>query len=65
MLIDEMNTTMRRVNFLIATQGPRIEGTLENFRKISTDVRDLSEGLKRSPSDLILSSPPRESELLK
>ncbi len=65
MLIDAMNTTVRRVNFLIATQGPRIEGTLENFRKISNDVKDLSEGLKRSPSDLILSSPPRESELLK
>ncbi len=64
-LVDELNTTMRRVNLLITTQAPRIEGTLENFRKISSDVKDLSEGLKRSPSDLLLSSPPRESELLK
>jgi len=64
-LVDELNTTMRRVNLLIATQAPRIEGTLENFRKISSDVKDLSEGLKRSPSDLLLSAPPRESELLR
>jgi len=60
-----LNTTMRRVNLLIATQAPRIEGTLENFRKISVDVKDLGENLKRNPSDLLLSSPPRESELLK
>ncbi len=65
LLVDELNTTMRRVNLLIATQAPRIEGTLENFRKISVDVKDLGENLKRNPSDLLLSSPPRESELLK
>ncbi len=64
-VVDELNTTLRRVNFLIATQAPRIEGTLENFRKISSDVKDLSENLKRSPSDLLLSAPPRESELLR
>jgi len=64
-MVDELNTTLRRVNLLIATQAPRIESTLENFKKISSDVKDLSESLKRSPSDLLLSAPPRESELLK
>lgn len=64
-LVDELNTTVRRVNLLIATQAPRIESTLENLRKISNDVRELSENLKRSPSDLLLSSPPRKSELQK
>jgi phospholipid/cholesterol/gamma-HCH transport system substrate-binding protein len=64
-LVDELNTTVRRVNLLVATQAPRIESTLENFRKISNDVRELSENLKRSPSDLLLSSPPRKSELQK
>ncbi len=65
MMVDELNTTLRRVNLLIVTQAPRIEGTLENFRKISSDVKDLSESLKRTPSDLLLTAPPRESELLK
>ncbi len=64
-MIDELNTTLRRVNLLIATQAPRLEGALENFWKISSDMKDLSEDLKRSPSDLLLSAPPRESELLK
>lgn len=64
-MVDELNTTLGRINLLIATQAPRIEGTLANFRKISSDVKDLSENLKRNPSDLLLSTPPRESELLK
>jgi phospholipid/cholesterol/gamma-HCH transport system substrate-binding protein/paraquat-inducible protein B len=64
-VVDQLNTTLRRVNLLLATQAPRIEDTLENFRKISADLKDLSENLKRTPSDLLLSAPPRESELLK
>jgi len=64
-VVDQLNTTLRRVSLLIATQAPRIEGTLENFRKISADLKDLSENLKRTPSDLLLSAPPRESELLR
>jgi methyl-accepting chemotaxis protein len=65
MVVDELNTTIRRVSLLIATQAPRIESTLENFQKVSSDVRDLSENLKRTPSDLLLSSPPQKSELVK
>ncbi len=64
-LVDELNTTVRRVNLLIATQAPRIESTLENLRKISSNVQELSGNLKRNPSDLLLSSPPRKSELQK
>lgn len=65
MVVDELNTTLRRVNFLIATQAPRVESTLENLRKISSDVKDVSGNLKRNPSDILLSAPPRESELVK
>jgi hypothetical protein len=65
MVVDELNTTVRRVNLLIATQAPHIESTLENLQKISSDLRELSENLKRNPSDLLLSSPPRKSELMK
>lgn len=63
--VDQLNTTLRRVNLLILTQAPRIESTLENFRKISDDVENLTENLKRNPSDLVFSSPPSESELVK
>ena len=63
--VDQLNTALRRVNLLLATQAPRLEGTLENFRKISADLKDLSADLKRTPSDLLFSAPPRKSELLK
>jgi phospholipid/cholesterol/gamma-HCH transport system substrate-binding protein/paraquat-inducible protein B len=65
MVVDELNTTLRRLSLLIATQAPRIESALENFRKVSSDVSELSADLKRTPSDLLLSSPPRKSELVK
>jgi phospholipid/cholesterol/gamma-HCH transport system substrate-binding protein len=65
MVVDQLNTTLRRLDLLVATQTPRIEGTLENFRKISSDLKELSESLKRTPSDLLFSAPPRKSELMK
>jgi len=63
--VDQLNTVLRRLNAVIVTQTPRLESTLENFRKISADMKDLSANLKRTPSDLLFSRPPRESELLK
>lgn len=58
LMVDQLNTTLRRISLLVATQAPRIEGALENFRKISSDLKDLSENLKRTPSDLLFSAPP-------
>jgi hypothetical protein len=65
MAVDELNTALRRVDLLVATQAPRLESILENFRKFSSDMRELGENLKRNPSDLLLSSPPRQSEVRK
>ncbi len=65
MMIDQLNTTLHRLDLLVATQTPRLEGTFENFQKISSDLKTLSENLKRTPSDLLFSAPPRKSELMK
>jgi phospholipid/cholesterol/gamma-HCH transport system substrate-binding protein len=65
MLLDQLSTTLRRVDLLVTTQTPRLEATLENFRKTSADLKELSESLKRTPSDLLFSAPPRKSELVK
>jgi ABC-type transporter Mla subunit MlaD len=65
MAVDELNTALRRVNLLVATQAPRLEGILENLRTFSSDMKELSEKLKRNPSDLLFSSPPRQTELRK
>ncbi len=65
MILDQLSTTLRRVDLLITTQAPRLEGILENFRKVSADLTELSANLKRTPSDLLFSAPPRKSELMK
>lgn len=65
MILEQLNTTLRRVDLLVATQAPRLEGTLENLRKTSGDLKELSESLKRTPSDLLFSAPPRKSELVR
>ncbi len=65
LILDQLNTTLRRVDLLLATQTPRLEGIIANFAKISSDLKELSESLKRTPSDLLFSAPPRKSELVK
>lgn len=65
MAVDELNTALSRANLLVATQAPRLESILENLRKFSSDMKELSENLKRNPSELLFSSPPRQSELRK
>ena len=65
LILDQLNTTLRRVDSLVATQMPQLEGIIENFAKISGDLKELSANLKRTPSDLLFSSPPRKSELVK
>jgi paraquat-inducible protein B len=65
MAVDELNTALRRANLLVATQAPRLESILENFRQMSSDLKELSGKLKQNPSDLLFSSPPRPTELRK
>jgi phospholipid/cholesterol/gamma-HCH transport system substrate-binding protein/paraquat-inducible protein B len=65
MILDQLSATLRRVDLLITTQAPRLEGILENFRKVSADLTELSANLKRTPSDLLFSAPPRKSEVMK
>lgn len=65
LILDQLNTTLRRVDLLVATQTPQLQGMIDNFARISADLKELSANLKRTPSDLLFSSPPRKSELVK
>jgi ABC-type transporter Mla subunit MlaD len=65
LILDQLNMTLRRVDSLVATQMPQLQGIIENFARISSDLKELSASLKRTPSDLLFSSPPRKSELVK
>ena len=64
-MIARLNKTLGRIDKLVSTERPQIEIILANFREISDNMKDLTESLKRRPSDLLLSKPPSQSEALK
>lgn len=64
-VVARLNKTLGRIDKLIATERPQIEMILANFKDISENMKDLTESLKRHPSDLLFSKPPSQSEALK
>jgi methyl-accepting chemotaxis protein len=63
-VVTQLNTTLRRIDRLIAGQTPQIEQALENLREISENLEEITENLKKHPSQLIFSKPPPKSEVL-
>jgi paraquat-inducible protein B len=61
----QLTKTLERIDKLVASQKPEIEQSLENLREVSVNLKDLTESLKRHPSELIFSKPPPKSEILK
>lgn len=62
-VISRLNKTLARLDRLVATERPQIELILANFEKISEDIRDLTETLKKHPSSLFFSEPPSQREV--
>lgn len=63
--VARLNRTLGRIDKLISTERPQIEVILANFKEVSDNMKDLTESLKRNPSDLLLGRPPSQSEALK
>ncbi len=61
----QLKGTLERIDKLIASGRPDVEQSLENLRDISANLKDLTESLKRHPSEAIFSQPPPKSEALK
>lgn len=61
----KLQDTLDRVDKLIASGRPDVEQSLENLRDISANLKDLTESLKRHPSEAIFSQPPPKSEAFK
>ena len=64
-MTSQLTKTLQRIDELLATQRPEIEEAVKNLRGVLANLKDLTESLKRHPSDLIFSQPPRKSEDLK
>ncbi len=64
-VLGRLDTTLGRLDRLVAAERPELEIILANFRVISDNIRELTESLKERPSDLLFSKPPAKSEVLK
>jgi len=64
-MVAQLNRTLSRIDKLIATQTPKAEQALNDLQKILANLSDLTESLKRHPSELIFSRPPPKSEAIK
>ncbi len=61
----QLQTTLQRIDRFIAGQTPHLDETLRAFRQIAENLRELSAGLSRNPSEIIFSKPPPKAEPLK
>lgn len=62
LVVDQLYTTLQRIDRLIATKSPQIDRVLDDTREISENLKQLTESLSRNPSNIIFSKPPRRTE---
>jgi ABC-type transporter Mla subunit MlaD len=60
-LVDQMDTTVSRIDQLIRMHSPQILEMLDNFRQMSDNLKRLTEDLEKNPS-MIFSKPPEKKE---
>jgi paraquat-inducible protein B len=53
-----LQRTLKRLDHLFAGRDAEIAVSLDNLKQITDNLRDLSEQVKRSPSDLLFTAPP-------
>ncbi|MHC4987751.1 MAG: MlaD/PqiB family protein [Planctomycetota bacterium] len=61
-MVDQMDTTLSRIDRLVLVNSPQIIEMLENFKQISDNLKGLTEDLEKSPS-MIFSEPPERKEM--
>jgi len=62
--IDHFNATMQRVEILLGRHEPDIDEILSDIEILAQNFRQLSESLKQDPAQILLSSPPKHSEVV-
>ncbi len=64
-VLTSLNSTLEVINREVRSQSPEVEKLLHNLRAISDDIKELTENLKKHPSEIIFSQPPAKSEMIK
>ncbi len=60
--IAPLGKTLYRLNGLLTAEQQNIVETLDNFRQVSENLRDLTDNARRYPSQLIFGAPPPATE---
>jgi paraquat-inducible protein B len=64
-LVARLNNVLIRIDMFLAQQTPQIEDILEDLRKVSSNIEDITDNLKVDPSLLLRSKPPPRTEVPK
>ncbi|MHC4638139.1 MAG: MlaD family protein [Planctomycetota bacterium] len=64
-LLGSLNSTIANFDITLRSQRPEIEKTITNLKAISSNLMDLTEEIKRHPSQMLFSKPPAKSETVK
>jgi hypothetical protein len=62
--VKQLRETLQRLDILLGRHEPDIDVVLADLRILIQNFRDLSEKLKQDPAQLLLSSPPKRSEVV-
>jgi ABC-type transporter Mla subunit MlaD len=60
-----LNTSLRRIDALLAEKGETIDDVLENLRSVSEELNYLTKAMERYPSQVLFGEPPTRSQTVK
>jgi phospholipid/cholesterol/gamma-HCH transport system substrate-binding protein/paraquat-inducible protein B len=64
-VLARLDSILERIDKEAATKSPEIAKFISNMKTISDDIKELTETLKKHPSEIIFSQPPAKSEMIK
>ena len=63
--ITQLNTTLEHLDRFVLSQQSELEEIVTNVKRLSANLLELTANLKKYPGQLLLSSPPPKSEVMK
>jgi ABC-type transporter Mla subunit MlaD len=60
-----LNTSLRRVDALLASKGETVDDLLENLRSVTEELNYLTQTVQRYPSQVLFGEPPTHSRAVK
>ena len=59
-VLERLNKTLRRIDNIVSAKQQDVEVSIENFRRASENLKDITENAKKYPSQVIFGGPPKK-----